>query len=46
MSNQQDIEQELLQSGALAFISKDKDAFTRLDEVLAESQSGEREEQV
>jgi CheY-like chemotaxis protein len=35
MSNQQDKEQELLESGVLAFISKDKDAFAKLDAVLA-----------
>lgn len=35
MSSRQDQEQELLQSGALAFILKDKNAFAKLDAVLA-----------
>jgi CheY-like chemotaxis protein len=35
MSNQHDKEQDLLQPGVLAFIAKDKGAFSRLDAVLA-----------
>ncbi|MBD0255968.1 MAG: response regulator [Cytophagales bacterium] len=41
MSNHQDKEQELLQSGVLAFIAKDKGAFSRLDAVLAAGFPGE-----
>ncbi len=35
MSGQPDIERELLEAGGVAFISKDKDAFAKLDAVLA-----------
>lgn len=41
MSSRQDQEPELLQSGVLAFICKDKNAFTKLDAVLAAYLSGE-----